>query len=357
LEDGIQTNYPDTNSQLQYSRTGVLNDEMTLGVQSHLFAEVPSGTDPFSHKLLRQPTVNLAVRTQVFRVLGSLEKMNAISAAFFVGTHQRFPTLSRYRFYTSLQSSETGLRSDFLVLCLCIHLVQHLPSPEVHSMQSSLYLTVKNLISLLEATADISLDIVHCRILVTFYEMGHGLDTAAYISVAACARAARVIGLHRKPWRQTWRQQDTEAQKRLMEEQKRMWWAIVNMDRFINLHAREASFVADDPEQSDPLPIQDLIWSEDVNLFLEGPAPVLGTAANVTVGQMARESQVSHLAGRVARHVFDPTPDPVFNAEEAVLLERTLESFLPLLRGEELRIGKYCGSLGICHRYVNCLVR
>jgi Fungal specific transcription factor domain len=220
------------------------------------------------------------------------------------------------------------------------------------NMQSSLYYKVKNLIVLLETKADPSLDLVHCRALVTFYEMGHGLHRAAYISLAACARAARVIGLHRKRWRNL----NADSDRLVLEEEKRTWWAIVLMDRFINLCNGDAFFVTDDPARTDPLPIEDLLWSESFRRAdLEGlieAAPLLDTPFNITVGQLARECQISHLAGYVVRHVFEPVPDPHFNAEEALQLERTLKAYLPLLSNEELKIGKYCGAYGMCNRCV-----
>jgi hypothetical protein len=61
---------------------------------------------------------------------------------------------------------------------------------------------------------------------------------------------------------------------------------------------------------------------------------------------------VSHLTGRVLKHVFDPiTSDPDFNIQQASQLERTLMAFMPLLIDEEIRFGKYCAALGICTWY------
>ena len=113
---------------------------------------------------------------------------------------------------------------------------------------------------------------------------------------------------------------------------------------------------AGDPDRSDPLPIEDLFWSEgsiltDIQDLIATP-PCLDTPSNIVVGQMARECQISHLVGRVIRHVFHPTSDPEFNAEEAIQLERTLRSYLPLLATEELRIGRYCAAFGMCNRSV-----
>lgn len=278
--------------------------------------------------------------------------MGAVSSGFFSGTHQRIPALSKIRFYQNLQSLTATPDADFATLCLSILLLQQFPTGPASSVQSPLYTTVKGLTTILEASSDVSIDLVHCRVLVAFYEMGHGLHTAAYVSVAAAARLARVLGLHRKSWRHCLAVTDNI----MLEEKKRVWWAITNMDRFVNLCSGDAFFVTNESERSDPLPIEDLLWSETLDaVALEDMItrpPTLDTPFDTRVGQMARECQIFHLVGRVVRHVFDPLPDQDFNAEEAVLLERTLKAYLPLLANEELEIGKYCGAFGACNRSV-----
>jgi hypothetical protein len=210
------------------------------------------------------------------RLIGSPNDMLAISNEFFTSTHQRIPTVSKFRFYENLQSLTAGPRADFVTLCLTIILIQQMPSGKMTNVQSPLYVIVKQFINLLEASGDLSIDLTHCRVLVTFSEMGHGLHTAAYISIAACARTARALGLHRKMRRNV----DDESDKLSFEEEKRTWWAIVIMDRFINLCNGDALFVTDDPKRTDPLPIEDLLWSESpIPADLEGPitSPLLST--------------------------------------------------------------------------------
>ena len=219
-------------------------------------------------------------------------------------------------------------------------------------MQSPLYTSVKSFITILEGSNETSLNLVHSRVLVTFYEMGHGLHTAAYVSLAATARLARALGLHRKPWCFL----NDESDEILMEEQKRTWWAIACMDRFVNLYSRDTSFVISDAEHRDPLPIEDLMWGlgsniADLSICIRAP-PNLDTPFDTRVGQMARECQISHLAGRVIRNVLEPLRDQEFNVDEGIQLERTMTAYLPLLVNEELEIGKYCGAFGICNRFV-----
>jgi hypothetical protein len=346
-EDSLQTKFSANieNSQRSAARADAATQKTAFELPGIGFAISMSGINPLSHESPREPTTEIAVRLQAIRILGSVD-VSAVSAEFFAGTHTRLSVISKSRFYGNLPSLGDGPRADFVALCLSIYLMQQKPSTETTSMHSSLYVTVKSLVGLIEVTSDLSLDIVHCRLLLALYELGHSLHTAAYMSVATCARSARVLGLNRKPWRNS-----VGANVPAMEEEKRLWWAIVNMDRFIGLCTGDALFVTDNPESSDPLPMRDQLWLGD-SVAADVEATILATPTNITVGQMARECQVAHLTGRVVQHVFDPTSDPTFNAEEAAQLERTLKSFLPLLAEEDLKIGKYCGALGMCHRFV-----
>ena len=127
------------------------------------------------------------------------------------------------------------------------------------------------------------------------------------------------------------------------------------MDRFINLCNGDTLFATEDAARTNPLPIEDLLWSEGSPSNLEEyilELPSLDTLFNTTVRQMARECHLSHFVGRVIRYIFNLILDPGFNTEEAVLLKRTLAAYQPLLADEELRIGKYCGAFRVCERYI-----
>ncbi|KAF2448833.1 hypothetical protein P171DRAFT_353262 [Karstenula rhodostoma CBS 690.94] len=284
-------------------------------------------------------------------VLGSSDNIHTIANDFFITTHQRIPILSRHRFYNCLQSISNSPRADLVTLCLCIALVQHMPFEKRSSnMQSPLYVHVKSLVGLLEMAGEFTIDLLHCIVLVTHYELGHGLHPSAYLSLAASAKIARMMSLHKKPW-QTDAGQGVESM--LLEEQKRAWWAIVNLDRFIALYHGETLLVTEDPKISDILPIEDLLWSEgsekDELASLITNAPSLDTPSHVTLGQMARECQIAHIVGRLIRHMSNPTLDPNFNREEYHQIERTLWAYMPLLADEELKVGRYCGAFAICN--------
>ena len=77
------------------------------------------------------------------------------------------------------------------------------------------------------------------------------------------------------------------------------------------------------------------------------PPLTLATPSDQRVSGFARECQVSHIAGRVLKHTFEPCADAEFHQQEARQLERTLLTFMPLLMEEQLNYGLYCAALGI----------
>jgi hypothetical protein len=95
-------------------------------------------------------------------------------------------------------------------------------------MQSSLYVNVKSKISLLESTSYLSLMVIQARLLVAFYEMGHGISPGAAISISACASSARALGLNKKAFQTVQGEGSTLLNA---EEEKRVWWAVLILDR------------------------------------------------------------------------------------------------------------------------------
>lgn len=172
--------------------------------------------------------VNTQTNTEVLKVFGTLESLRSAADNYFESVALRLPIVSKKRFYDRIAVDlNLDTPADFALLCLCMQLSQQMPVSQPGGMQSSLYISVKNLISLLETTNVRSLEFIQCRLIVSFYEMGHGIYPAASISTGACARLARAIRLHKDR-----NELPEEEPARLeAEEKRRVWWAIVNLDR------------------------------------------------------------------------------------------------------------------------------
>ncbi|KAL6816182.1 hypothetical protein V8C40DRAFT_254667 [Trichoderma camerunense] len=307
------------------------------------FTDVTSGVEPFLHDSLRRPTVDVIVQKQLLKIVKSRSEMHRIADTYFATIARRISIISAQRFYARLPKIESpSCAADFAALCLCVHLVLQLPQPHDSSMQSSLYVTVKGIISLLEATSFHSLEVIQCRILIAFYEIGHGTYPAAAASIGGCAKMARFAGFHRHSILSTY----DEEREIVVEEKKRTLWALHNLDRYLNLSMGESIFTTPFAHETDPLPIEEDLWAKNI-----APSLVthnLNTPADVSIGSFARECQISHLVGRVLRNVYEPVSDEAFQAKEAAQLEATMSTFIPLLQNDAEDFGKYCISFAIC---------
>lgn len=187
--------------------------------------------DPFRHASLRQPTVNVAVSTEATKILGSIEDIRRMATKYFDTIWLRLPIISQVRFLSRLATVFADPQADYIVLCLAIHLLLQQPAEGEKSMVSESYVMIKSFISMLESTGFWSLEVVQARLLVVFYELGHGIQDGASISIASCARSARLLGLNKKVWQE---RGDRYEEKVKAEEEKRVWWAVVNLDRWVD---------------------------------------------------------------------------------------------------------------------------
>jgi hypothetical protein len=235
---------------------------------------IPStiSVDPYSYASLRLPFLDIAFRDEAHNILGELPEMERFATQFFRGVYNRMPFVSETRFRVHLPYLYARPKADYILLCLSISLILQKPRNvafDAGTMQSSLYVTVKCLISSFEAASHVTLDFLQARALLCYYELGHGLYPAAAASAASCAASARALGFEKKHFQDRGQDAGDVAKKHAAEEEKRTWWAIVNMDRFIGLCIGDSHFASSDPSLDDLLPIEDTAWVSDVR----GPRP------------------------------------------------------------------------------------
>jgi hypothetical protein len=230
---------------------------------------IPSSTDfdPFQYPNLRDATLDLSITRQASKTLGDVSQFESTAARYFASTFLRMPIISRKHFLGRVPTLYSHPRASLTLLCLSIHLVIQRPDElessghHAQNMQSSLYIMIKSFLGVLQSVTMPSLELIQAMVLTVFYEVGHGIYPAASISIAACARAARAIGLN-KP--QAMNGADSEV---ATEQRRRVWWAIFNLDKFINLCTGDRVFAADDPRPDDILPMELEAWQNDVIIF------------------------------------------------------------------------------------------
>jgi hypothetical protein len=105
--------------------------------------------------------------------------------------------------------------------------VTEIPSESVQSLQTTSYQVAKQFYQDVETSGILSFQVLQAGILLALYEIGHAIHPSAFLSVGAIARYAYALGLRADVESQinrplTWVEQ---------EESRRVWWAIVFIDR------------------------------------------------------------------------------------------------------------------------------
>ncbi|KIW62439.1 hypothetical protein PV04_10612 [Phialophora macrospora] len=247
---------------------------------------------------------------------------NAICELYFAGAHRWFPILSKKRLTQSLASSPTELNPAVALLLLGMKLLTE-PLRSCDAPETPLYQLTRQYISATENAGALNLLLVQTIVLTAIYELGHGIHPAAYLSVSRAAQIGHLLGLHDKDHAsQMFKPPDTWT---LCEEERRTWWAVVILDRYVQCGMTGVPLATCEPRQGELLPCNDNDWSQG----LVGSNDPLFTASPLfaTPGlQFATVCRASHILGRVLRHRADHVLEFPDKLAEAFQLHRVLQS-------------------------------
>jgi hypothetical protein len=154
-----------------------------------------------------------------------------VAAEFFDKIHMWMPVISKKRFYENLLNPLMQPRIDVSLLIYCMKLITVSPSKNEDggNPKTTAYLTAKRLLLEAEIAGVLSLQLLQAGLLVTIYEIGHAIYPLAYTSLGTWARYGVSLGINGKqqagsPGQFTWVEE---------EERRRVWWAILILDRFV----------------------------------------------------------------------------------------------------------------------------
>lgn len=168
-----------------------------------------------------------AIPQIVLQFLGGLDEIRLTADKFFGHIHQWMPFISKKRFYDLYMQPSFHSRPDVALLLLALKLITTLPLPHLPNPRTALYHTVKHFY--LEVESSLSLLVLQAGILVALYELGHGIYPAAFLSIGKCGRYAHALGIDTS--------RTVPATRVLtlveVEERRRVWWAIVILDRYV----------------------------------------------------------------------------------------------------------------------------
>ncbi|KAF7912691.1 uncharacterized protein EAF01_001712 [Botrytis porri] len=267
------------------------------------------------------PQSGSSIPAHILHLLGDITSIHLCVTEFFSHDQTWVAFFSKPRFYSYHLPSQICIpnRPETILLLLSIKLITTLPPTNPRNPQTSLYQTIKHYCLEVETSNVPSLPILQAEILIAVYEMGHGIYPATYLSIGACARYAYALGIN--------------CNKRLnvkrvltmmeVEERRRVWWAIVILDRFISIGSPGRPFATSEPNLDDTLPCDDEAWNQGII-----NSSSYSTVSSPTTGHMRKFAllcQAARLLGQVLNHVSGASSH---DDELWMQLDRTVTSML-----------------------------
>jgi hypothetical protein len=175
--------------------------------------------------------ITTPVPAHILHLLGDLDEIRRTAATFFGCIHSWMPFVSKKRFYELHLRPSFKFRPDIALLLLSFKLVTTLPPKRPRNPRSPLYHAAKHFYLEVEGSSAFSVPVLQAGVLLCLYELGHAIYPSAFLSIGACARYAHALGIDGGKTAET-RKVLTLVE---VEERRRIWWAIVILDRLVPL--------------------------------------------------------------------------------------------------------------------------
>lgn len=173
--------------------------------------------------------MNLPLPHYVLSEIGDRGEQGRTGVEYFSTVHRWMPIISKMRFFNLLMNTPDVQRTDVGILSLVMKLVTWTPSADSPDPRTTTYFAAKQLLYTSHLASAMTLLALQAHVLMAVYEIGHAIYPAAHISVGACINYAATLGLG-------WSKQPCEGSNLSwveVEEQRRVWWAIVILDRYV----------------------------------------------------------------------------------------------------------------------------
>ncbi|KAK6444688.1 hypothetical protein FP744_10000936 [Trichoderma asperellum] len=301
---------------------------------THFIAERFLDPVVFSRAQLSVDNVDVAVTDEIAQLVGSVLDIQAVSNKFFKSVHMWMPIISKIRFSSTLLNRLTYKKAELYLLVLCMKL----SFSRGLSSNATLYETVKLFHFKLQTSGVLSVLVLQASVLIALYELGHAIYPAAFLSIGSCARYAVALGIDKSILSSS-----TEKSQWIEEEEcRRIWWAILVLDRYLNLCDPQRHLMTQDASLDSYLPVNDAAWDKGE------PDPdhvyTLATANSYHLGLFARFAQAAHLLSQVLRHVSEK------HSSETSQLRRTIFALVQVSNIEaSMRRLEYCSQSAVCY--------
>ncbi|UNI18604.1 hypothetical protein JDV02_004859 [Purpureocillium takamizusanense] len=275
---------------------------------------------------------------QVSAIIGPPPRVLAAAQAYFRTVHPWLPVVAEDAYLGQLSACRTQpMRASFGLLTLSMYLVcaetlpvdgerreqqqqQQRERPEVTARTKALYALLKSFVGMLEALQDDDVDddnspslveILQSRLLLSVFEMGHGLSPAAYVSTGANVRVAVCLGADAASSGR--RRQNTPQPAGHAASAQQAWRGVVIANRYATLLSGRGSCPPPKPSS------------------LEVDEHTFGLNVHTTPSQIdsfTRLAHASRLLEQVLAHIHETTPHHEFNTAEAFQIIKTATAFM-----------------------------
>ncbi|KAL4981918.1 hypothetical protein BDW68DRAFT_183027 [Aspergillus falconensis] len=227
--------------------------------------------------------------------IGSLEMIRETGDEFFETIHPWMPIISKARFYDDyLRDNHHHHKVNVVLLLLAVRLIISNPTQDP---RSGLYDWTKQFYQRVEGSAAPSILVLQANIFIALYELGHGLYPNAYMTIGACARYMYVLGIKGTGSRNVSMNPPRPTSMIEVEERRRAWWAVVILDRFVNIAAPTRPFASPEPELDDLLPIDDEDW--DSGIVNASDLCTVGAPSTTRMSRFSLLCQAARVLGKV----------------------------------------------------------
>ncbi|RFU29345.1 hypothetical protein B7463_g6992, partial [Scytalidium lignicola] len=273
------------------------------------------------HGQLGMPRMAYPIPSHVLQLVGDMNEATIIASRYFETVHVWMPIISKKRFYDHHLQPMFYCNADMMLLLLSMKLITAMLPTEATNPRTPAYYTAKHFYFEIEASGMMSIQVLQASLLLSLYELGHAIYPSAYLSIGACTRYAYALGINKEA--------KIRASKVLtlveLEENKRVWWGIVILDRFLSIGSPGRPFATETPTLHDPLPADDSAWDMGV------VEPTLATLYSPTNAHMSKFSllcQTAAVLGEVLDHISKPVIDQNVHDEEELQLDQTLHAMI-----------------------------
>ncbi|KAL7944092.1 hypothetical protein V8C42DRAFT_96239 [Trichoderma barbatum] len=295
---------------------------------------------------------DIAIPSSVAAHVGQADQIYDIGTKFFSATFLWMPIVCRKRFYADVLNPISPYRRGLVLLALTMKLYCA-PAPE-HSNDErrTLYQLVKTFYADVEATGPMSVHILQAAVFIAIYEIDQAIYPSAYMSVGTCARYGIALGLNNlmtrrfgdgKP-RHLWRE---------IEEHRRVWWAVLMLDRFLNVGDPGRPLATEDPTFDCFLPVDDKAFIDGT--FQPEDAITVSTGFNRLTSLFSGLAQATYLLSQAIKSIssfLSPYGGSraVRLEEETAQLRRTLHAFVQMAeRATAVRRLEFCSPTAISY--------